>query len=171
MFRSHFEKLYGRESSYDASILDLLEQLPVVSDCDHPPTVDKIRRAVGKLKDRAPGESGLTPQTWKALASNPVTFELIRSIVLDFWDNELTPSEWETGLLKILPKKGDLSQPGKYRGIMLLEAAYKIVALLLHERLLPIEEGLDHEGQCGFRPGRGCADAIFTVKMAMKKRR
>jgi hypothetical protein len=30
---------------------------------------------------------------------------------------------------------------------------------------------LDHEAQCGFRPGRGCVDGVFTVKLAMKKRR
>ena len=54
---------------------------------------------------------------------------------------------------------------------MLLEAAYKIVSILLLNRLRPIAESLDHEQQCGFRPGRGCIDAIFTVKMAMKKRR
>ena len=54
---------------------------------------------------------------------------------------------------------------------MLLESAYKIIAIILHNRLSPIVESLDHEPQCGFRPGRGCVDGIFTVKMAMKKRR
>ena len=76
-----------------------------------------------------------------------------------------------TGLLRILQKKGDLSLPGNYHGIMLLEAAYKIVSILLLNRLRPLAETLDHERQCGFRPGRGCSDAVFTVKMAMKKRR
>ena len=53
---------------------------------------------------------------------------------------------------------------------MLLETAYKIIAKILHSRLLPIEENLDHEPQCGFHPGRGCMDAIFTIKTAIKKR-
>ena len=53
---------------------------------------------------------------------------------------------------------------------MLLEIAYKIIAIILLERLRPIAEGLDHESQCGFRPGRGCVDAVFTVKLALKKR-
>ena len=53
---------------------------------------------------------------------------------------------------------------------MLLEIAYKIIAIILHSRLLPIEESLDHEPQCGFCPGRGCMDAIFTIKTAIKKR-
>ena len=47
----------------------------------------------------------------------------------------------------------------------------RFIAIILHNRLSPIVETLDHEPQCGFRPGRGCVDAIFTVKMAMKKRR
>ena len=53
---------------------------------------------------------------------------------------------------------------------MVLETAYKIIAIILHSRLLPIEESLDYEPQCGFRPGRGCMDAIFTIKTAIKKR-
>ena len=54
---------------------------------------------------------------------------------------------------------------------MLLEVAYKIIANVVHSRLQPIAEKLDNESQCGFRPGRGCADAVFTVKRAIKKRR
>ena len=61
--------------------------------------------------------------------------------------------------------------PKNYRGIVLLEIAYKIVTNILNARLLMIEESLDHKSQCGFRPGRGCTDAIFTIKMAFKKRR
>ncbi|XP_066936166.1 uncharacterized protein [Clytia hemisphaerica] len=53
---------------------------------------------------------------------------------------------------------------------MLLEITYKIIANILHARLLPIEEQLDHEQQCGFRPKRGCIDAVFTIKSAIKKR-
>jgi len=44
------------------------------------------------------------------------------------------------GLLKILPKKGDKSDPANYRGIMLLEVAYKIVANIVHMRLQVILE-------------------------------
>ena len=54
---------------------------------------------------------------------------------------------------------------------MLLESFYKIIANIIHARLLPIAEALDNETQCGFRPGRSCSDAIFAVKMAMRKRK
>ena len=75
-------------------------------------------------------------------------------------------------LLSILPKKGDLRLPGNYRGIMMLEVAYKIVSIVLNARLQPVAESLDDdESQCGFRPLRGCSDASFTVKQLLRKRR
>ena len=171
VFRSHFEKLYGRQPTYDLTVLDLLVQQPIITGCDHLPTDEQVEKAMKKLKNSAPGDSGLTPQAWKALADNRLTFGIVKSIVVDFWLNERPPDQWELGMLKILAKKGDLSKAGNYRGIMLLEVAYKIVAILLHERLQPIAEGIDHEPQCGFRTERGCPDATFSVKLAMKKRR
>ena len=36
--------------------------------------------------------------------------------------------------------------------------------------MIPIAESLDNETQCGFRPGRSCNDAIFAVKIALRKR-
>ena len=79
----------------------------------------------------------------------------------------MPPDQWETGLLRIIPKKCDLGQPGNYRGIMLLEVASEIGAKIVHSRLVPIAEKLDHESQSGFHPGRGCADAVFTIKLAL----
>ena len=107
-------------------------------------------------KNKAPGESGLTPQMFKAIATNNQTFVILCNIITKFWEIESPPSSWDLGRLNVLPKKGDLSKPGNYRGIMLLEASYKIVAIILHLHLQPIVESLDHESQCGFRPGRGC---------------
>ena len=54
---------------------------------------------------------------------------------------------------------------------MLLEVAYKIIAKIVHSRLVPIAEKFDHESQSSFRPRRGCVDVVFTAKLAMKKRR
>ena len=169
VFRVHFDKLFDRVPDCSKDF-DSLPQLSTSVEIPDVPYNKEIADACRSLKNKAPGESGLKPQLWKAMLTDDRTFHLLKSLVLDFWNSELPPRQWMTGLLKILPKKGDLSQPGNYRGIMLLEAAYKIVSILLLNRLRPIAETLDHEQQCGFRPGRGCNDAVFTVKMAMKKR-
>ena len=108
-------------------------------------------RAVGKLNNTGPGASGLQAIVWKALISTDVGFALVVHMVRVFWETEQVPPEWEVNLLKVLPKKGDLSLPGNYRGIMMLEVCSKIVDIVLDMRLTPICEALDHEEQCGFR--------------------
>ena len=170
VFRAHFEKLFDREPDCTKDF-DHFPQLNSNTEIPDLPDDKEIADACRSLKNKAPGDSGLKPELWKALLTDSRTFHLLKSLVLDFWISEVPPKQWMMGLLRILPKKGDLSLPGNYRGIMLLETAYKIVSILLLNRLRPIAESLDHEQQCGFRPGRGCNDAVFTVKMAMKKRR
>ena len=172
VFAEHFTDLYGRTPQFDESVLDTVPEALVVSN-EEPPSDMEIRKAVGKLRPTAPGASGIHARLWKALASTDDGFNLyIQRCVLAFWESEQVPAEWETGLLSILPKKGDLSKPGNYRGIMMLEVFYKIVGNIILSRLQPIKEDhLDHENQNGFRPRRGCFDSIFTVKQVMKKRR
>ena len=95
---------------------------------------------MSKLHDSAPGASGLRASAWKALADDRTTFDLIRNFVIEFWESEVLPCSWEVGLLSILPKKGDLSLPGNYRGIMMLEVGYKIIGHILLARLKIIKE-------------------------------
>jgi len=54
----------------------------------------------------------------------------LREILRQIWITENIPEEWNVERLTILPKKGDLSLPKNYRGIMLLEVAYKVIAIL-----------------------------------------
>ena len=60
VFRDHFETLYNRHPYFDPSVLDSLEQLPVHTGFDIVPSDEEIIRATSKLKNSAPGESGIT---------------------------------------------------------------------------------------------------------------
>ena len=53
--------------------------------------------------------------------------------------------EWVTMRLKMLPKKGDLQDLNNWRGIMLLDAASKLVSMIIANRLDRVlkEEGLE----------------------------
>ena len=79
--------------------------------------------------------------------------------------------EWVTMRLKMLPKKGDLQDLNNWRGIMLLDAASKLVSMIIANRLDRVlkEEGL--EAQNGFTGGRGCSDGSFSLRQALKRRR
>ena len=146
-----FSELYGRTPEYDESVLDALPQSAVVPDLDGEPTDAEIHCALNGLHDTAPGASGLAAPLWKALGETAETFALVRQIVLSFWRSEEMPKEWEVGLLAILPKKGDLSLPKNYRGIMMLEVAYKIVARIILARLKPIKTACVR-GACACHP-------------------
>ena len=51
-----------------------------------------------------------------------------------------------------------------YRGITLLPTAYKLFTNIIKNRLNEHLEDEMVEEQCGFRKGRSCTDAMFTVQ-------
>ena len=65
----------------------------------------------------------------------------------------------------LLFKKGDSTLPSNYRPISLLPVGYKVVAALIHQRL--IAGGVDDKisaSQFGFLPKRNCMDALMVVR-------
>ena len=66
-------------------------------------------------------------------------------------------------------KKGSRTECGNYRGISLLSVAGKILAKVLLNRLQPLSESIIPETQCGFRPGRGTTDMIFSARQVQVK--
>ena len=84
--------------------------------------------------------------------------------MIQFRLTETTLAKWEIGLLKIIPKRGNLSNNGNYRYIMMLEITYKILANILRNRLKPIKESvqLGHEWNVKMvLDGNGVAWNIF----------
>ena len=81
------------------------------------------------------------------------------------------PQEWETGMVINMHKKGTKSKCKNYRGITLMPTAYKLFANIIKNRLNEHWENKMEEEQCGFRRGRICTDAIFTVQQIIEKRK
>ena len=64
-----------------------------------------------------------------------------------------------------VPKKRDLSDCGKWKGITLSPVALKIFCKVLLNRI----DGVLREEEAGFRKGRGCNDQIFVVMYFMQQ--
>ena len=67
--------------------------------------------------------------------------------------------------------KGKKIKCENYRGISLQPTAHKLFANIIKNRLNEYLEDEMVEEQCGFRKGRSCTDAIFTVQQIIEKRK
>ena len=68
-----------------------------------------------------------------------------------------------------LPKKRDLSQCSKWRGITLLSIPSKVLTRIMLERM---KEPIDHirrDEQAGFRIERSCTDQIATLRVIVEQ--
>ena len=79
--------------------------------------------------------------------------------------------DWRTGLIVPIWKgKGDVQDPGKYRGISLPSHVMKVLERILDGRIrmsVAMEIG---EEQQGFRTGRGMKNGMFTLRQLVQKR-
>ena len=73
-------------------------------------------------------------------------------------------------IVPIWKRKGDVHDPGKYRGITLLSQVLKLVERVLDAMIRRRVEGDFGEEQEGFRKGRGTADGMYVLRQMVKKR-
>lgn len=68
-------------------------------------------------------------------------------------------------------KRGNKKVINNYRGICLLNTAYKIYAKIVTNRLNIIADTIILEEQNGFRRNRSCIDGVFTLAQIIEKHR
>ena len=75
------------------------------------------------------------------------------------------PFKWTLSRVKLLPKTGDLGQPGNWRPISMTNIFSKVLEKLVHSQLLKylLENDLLSNDQYGFLPGKLTHEAIFKI--------
>ena len=132
------------------------------------PTLQEVEGEILKLKNfKAPGIDKIPGELFKY--GGKALYVEIHELVVRIWNDEVLPEEWKTGILCPIYKKGDKLECGNYRGIALLNVAYKIFANILYQRLLPYEESIIGEYQGGFRVGRSTTDQLFNIRQILEK--
>jgi len=91
VFYEHFNHLYNREENFDAGVFVSIPYHDIVQGYDHEPTDEEIRKAIQKLRNTSPGNSGIQPQIWKCLIDHPATGPMLTNIVRSFWRTENVP--------------------------------------------------------------------------------
>jgi len=171
IWRAHFDKVLNGEDSSNTAIemispsgpIAYINNAPVA-----PPERGEVTKAIRRLKNnKASGNDGLPAELFKAGGEELI--KCMHELLCKIWSQESMPSDWSLSVLCPVLKKGDATNCANYRGISLLNIAYKILSSVLCERLKPFVNKLIGSYQCGFRPGKSTIDQIFTLRQILEK--
>ena len=133
-------------------------------------TVHEIREGLRMLKNRkAPGPDGILVEYIKVFgeAFEDILLKILRGLFAQY----LYPPQWNLNYLKPIYKKGDVENPGNYRGLALASTLSKLFSLILLQRLLEYIElnKLITPKQIGFMKGSRTSDHIFLLQTIVEK--
>ena len=113
------------------------------------------------------GPSGVAIEIFKA--GGDKCLKSLTNIFIDILFKDKLPEEWMlSSLIPIFKGKGDLLNPKSYRGIKLLEHAFKLYEKILDGRLREVVN-ID-KMQYGFIPWKGTTvDAVFVLRGLTEK--
>lgn len=131
-------------------------------------TIDEIQEALFQLpKGKAPGIDGIPTdfyvEYWDLLKNT--LYKLFTNI---FISGALTRTQ-KTGLVSLIPKKGDLSLIENWRPVSVLCADYKILAKLLANRIKPTLNNIINPNQTGGLAGRTITDNLQHIRNVLIK--
>ena len=82
----------------------------------------------------------------------------------------MVPDDWRGAVIVTLDKgKGSQIDCASHKAISLISLGSKFYARILARRIQEKSERLLWEAQGGFRPGKGCMDQIFSLRIITKK--
>ena len=130
---------------------------------EEPLSKEEIIDTVRELKNgKAAGFDEVSPDVLKA--DPATTADVLQSLLKRIWELENMPEDWRKGLIIKLPKKGDLTRCGNWRGITLLSVVGKVMARSIIKRMRDAVDRRLRKEQGGFRPNRGTGMQIFILR-------
>ena len=163
-WKEHFSDLLNRDSHVQPDSLDNVPAVLVREELDDVIHIEEVRKTVKQMKcSKASGGDGIPAEVYKH--GGTVLVRHLHRLFLKIWTIEEVPQDLKDASIVTIFKKGS----GNYRGISLLSVAGKILAKVLLNRLQPLSESIIPETQCGFRPGQGTTDMIFSALQVQEK--
>ena len=171
---SYYEALFGKKTTKPESVEKCLETLkdpnsrrvlaPTASACDADITVKEVSDTMGELPlGKSPGPDRLPNKFYKTFS------KLLAPILTQVFNEarkrgELPPTCTE-GLISVLYKKKDRTDPRNYRPITLLNNDYKILTRILTKRMNVAVMQFVSPQQNGFVPGGFLPENIMLLKL------
>lgn len=137
---------------------------------ESPFTIEDITLQVSRLtKASCPGEDGLGYPFLAFILRHKLLQPLLSSVYNDALRLGVFPSSWQDLRVRLLPKKGLLSDLKNWRPISLINCDAKVFTRLLTRRMAPAMSTCINRYQTGFLPGRFIAENGLTLKILMEQ--
>jgi len=160
-WKDHFHELLNSTAQDKGP--SVMQDYKDTNEEDSTPTVEEVEVAVQKLKNyKAPGTNNIPVELFRYGRNELVKH--LHTIIKDFWQKEKVPTEWNVSIICPIHKRGDIMECSNYRGVSLLNTAYKILSNILFARIPPFAENIIGNYQCGFRKNRSTTNQIFTLR-------
>ena len=128
---------------------------------------EEVRIGLKKIKKgKAQGPDAIPVKAWIALGNKGLEF--LVNLFIRLLRGEKMPDEWMRCVLVSLHKgKGNIQESGNFQGIKLMSQTIKLRERVIEARIR--KELTIAEQQFRFMPGRCTTDAIFCLRMLLKK--
>ena len=166
----YLQNLLNKVHTTDPDFLDDLPTLLVIQKLDDPPSFDEVEKAILSLKDnKAAGPDNIPAEVIKY--GGCALHRRLHNFILDCWSAKCLPQQWKNANIILVHKqRGDRAECGYSCDISFLSVAGKVLAKIMHTRLLEhVVDLVLPESQFGFRCGRSTIDMIFVARQLQEK--
>ena len=162
---NHFKDLLGKPpdiSDVDEEIDPILTNLDIkTGPFEHEEYIQAKRSLV---EGKSCGEDNIPPEVLKRCDLDDIVLKFCN----DAFVNRRKPSQWSILNIVPIPKSGDLSQAGNYRGISLSSLVAKTYNRMILNRIRPTLDEHLRTNQNGFRVGRSTVGHILALRRLME---
>ena len=166
----HFVNVFNNHRPVDENVLKHVKQRQIEWSLDDPITWKEFDDAVNKLKNgKAAGLNDVPPEAYKAMDEE--CRRRVYTYVCKFFEGDADYEGWHRGQCVPVPKSGDLSNPNKWRGVMMMDVCSKIFSIIMNGRAFVVLKQHGTVFQFGGTPELGCRDGLFTLKTLLNMRK
>ncbi|PIK34638.1 reverse transcriptase [Apostichopus japonicus] len=144
-----------------------------IESLEKPITLDEIKIALSLASNnKSPGIDGLPYEFYSSFLD--MLGEDLLGVYNNIFKTGTMSMSQRTGIVTLLPKKGDKTDPTNWRPISLLNTDYKLISKVLQIRMSKVLPTIVNEHQTCSVPGRSIHDNMFIIRdiidySAMKK--
>ncbi len=166
----HFQRVFNNHCSTDPTLLEHITQQRTLWELNDPISWEEFSKAVRKLKNaKAAGLTVVPPKAFKAMTA--CNLRHVYKHVNDFFLGTADYEQWHSSQCVPVPKSGNLSDPNKWRGVMLMDVCSKIFSFIMNGRAFKLLVKHGMQFQFGGTPELGCRDGLFVLKMLLTMRK